>query len=56
MGKGIFGIVCLILAVLFSIAAINGMINSNFGVVLILPALAAVALILVGVKNYKGST
>lgn len=56
MGKGRFGIVCLVLAVLFSLAAVKGMINDNFSPVLVVPAIVAVALVLVGIRNFKSST
>jgi hypothetical protein len=53
MGTRIFGIVCFVLALMFSIAAVKGMISENFGIVLIIPALAAIVLVMVGINDYK---
>jgi len=56
MGMRLFGTVCLILAALFTLAAVKGVIANSFGAVLILPAVAAIALIVVGIYNYRSAS
>jgi hypothetical protein len=47
-----FGRICLVLAVLFSVAAVMGLM-SGAGFVLIMPALVAVSLVIVGINSLK---
>jgi hypothetical protein len=47
-----FGGICLVLAILFSVAAVMGLM-SGAGFVLIMPALVAVSLVMVGIYNFK---
>jgi hypothetical protein len=55
MGLRIFGTVCLLLAALFTIAAIRGIIENDFSMVFVVPAAAAVALIIMGIRNFKST-
>ena len=56
MGKRIFGTICFILALLFTLAAIRGLLGDNFSVVFVVPAMAAIVLIFLGVRDYKSSS
>jgi hypothetical protein len=47
-----FGRICLVLAILFSVAAVMGII-SGAGFVLIMPALVAVSLVVVGIYSLR---
>jgi hypothetical protein len=47
-----FGRICLIMAVLFSVAAVMG-VMSEAGFVVIMPALAAVSLVITGIYSLK---
>ena len=51
-GKG-FGIACLVLAGIFTVAAARPMLSGQVGLVLMVPALTAVVLIIVGLKDIK---
>gem|GEM_PF-3740931 len=50
-----FGTVCFILSGLFTVAAINGMMDEQPGIVLIIPALAAVTLVIAGLSLRRRS-
>ena len=51
MNKG-FGRICLVLAILFSLASIRGLV-SGAGFVMVMPALVAVVMVIAGVSSLK---
>lgn len=53
MDRKNFGRICFILAIVFSVAAVKGMMMGDFGLVLIVPALVAITLIVVGTSHLK---
>jgi hypothetical protein len=54
MGTMSFGRICFILAIIFTASVMKGIVAAEeHGIVLIVPALIAITLIVVGVSNFK---
>lgn len=56
MNAKLFGGFCLVLAALFTLAAVKGMVVNQFSLTLVIPAMAAIALIVVGLQHYRRSS
>ncbi len=56
MVKGLFAWVCIVLAVIFTLAAVKGLIQEDVGPVLLVPVLTAISLIIVAIRSKKNVT